>query len=924
MLSDYESSGSDGDKVKPQQARESPQELPRESAQPAEADEGPDSDSENIYESSEAEREDWQDEIDPEQDWPVKVVGVEVANGDEIHYEARWPGWSRSDGTTNTFHRKGDPYSPLRASEIREWEKARKHKVNHLMETVNATDITAHSALEIEMWSDNNILNSNTRYHAQLFDEKLAIIEGRMKKGKAAGVVPDLGEELQNKMEALLIKAYGKERARRILAEYSDDDDDDDSEDSDADSDNDDDDDEGDDDGEDGDGDGEEDDDDGEEGDDDKGDDDDDEYDDNEDDNEDDEDSGDGSVQRSRSETSNSRTRRSTPRTFKRASSSRTPSALPGTSRSHMNTANKSQYVSMTLRAQGSAKRRTPPHPTTPTTRSKTKQVTRAPSSSLSSNTPGRSKKHAQTPTTFPPSTQSHLVTTMPTMHLAARTSSTAYTSRTMTFFSRLDTPTPGSSLLESSIPSSSSRSLFATPTNPTIYSPSTTSTTSTLVNLTPSISSSDTHGNSVASEPEYSRPSSTANFQPVKHPLDQDITGAAINAHSMSSSRLQLLSLSWTQAAAAQGGAAPITFVNEVDDEDDPFDLGFDSENRKITFRYLESRTTTSLQELFEPPDAQAFLRCDCVKDAEQDLDMHEDTDIEMLFGGTDPDIKPLKKKDKGKGKAIETTPVPYKVCSVANVCDCQGISELVDKDGKNINAYTAEGLFKFSSRYNPLASGIEVIECNQYCSCTLYECSNRVAQRPRTVPIEIFKTEPEDTDSETDKDEDQDKTKEHSKSSKRGWGVRCTTQDIKKEPLLCFSRSEIVHRQTANRLQGNHGTYVFDLDGRDPPPDEELDPNSQLYSIDARNCGNWTRFLNHSCHSNLAVYTAVWDTLPEQNIPHLVFFALENIPKGTEMTVDYHAGTPLPKQKRRNVKSRPPGTNECFCGAKRCRGWV
>ncbi|KAJ3837420.1 hypothetical protein EV361DRAFT_587682 [Lentinula raphanica] len=345
MLSDYESSGSDGDKVKPQQARESPQELPRESAQPAEADEGPDSDSENIYESSEAEREDWQDEIDPEQDWPVKVVGVEVANGDEIHYEARWPGWSRSDGTTNTFHRKGDPYSPLRASEIREWEKARKHKVNHLMETVNATDITAHSALEIEMWSDNNILNSNTRYHAQLFDEKLAIIEGRMKKGKAAGVVPDLGEELQNKMEALLIKAYGKERARRILAEYSDDDDDDDSEDSDADSDNDDDDDEGDDDGEEGDGDGEEDDDDGEEGDDDKGDDDDDEYDDNEDDNEDDEDSGDGSVQRSRSETSNSRTRRSTPRTFKRASSSRTPSALPGTSRSHMNTANKSQEL---------------------------------------------------------------------------------------------------------------------------------------------------------------------------------------------------------------------------------------------------------------------------------------------------------------------------------------------------------------------------------------------------------------------------------------------------------------------------------------------------------------------------------------------------------------------------------------------------
>lgn len=38
----------------------------------------------NLYESSEPEREDWQDEIDTEKDWDMKIVGVEVANGDEI------------------------------------------------------------------------------------------------------------------------------------------------------------------------------------------------------------------------------------------------------------------------------------------------------------------------------------------------------------------------------------------------------------------------------------------------------------------------------------------------------------------------------------------------------------------------------------------------------------------------------------------------------------------------------------------------------------------------------------------------------------------------------------------------------------------------------------------------------------------------
>ncbi|KAJ3857192.1 hypothetical protein EV368DRAFT_30912, partial [Lentinula lateritia] len=244
--------------------------------------------------------------------------------------------------------------------------------------------------------------------------------------------------------------------------------------------------------------------------------------------------------------------------------------------------------------------------------------------------------------------------------------------------------------------------------------------------------------------------------------------------------------------------------------------------------------------------------------------------------------------------------------VCDVSSLCGCQGISELVDKAGNHIRAYTDEGLFKFTSRSNPR---IEVIECNQYCKCTLYECSNRVAQRPRSIPVEIFKTESE------------------TRNKGRGWGVRCAEQNVKRGTVLGCYTGELIHRQTANELEGEYGTYVFDLDGRDPAEDdEESDPNLQMYSIDARKCGNWTRFLNHSCLPNLAVYTAVLDTIPEQNIPRLVFFALEDILKGTEMTVDYHAGNPLPKKgkARKWEEMRPQGTSECFCGAKRCRGWV
>ena len=70
-------------------------------------------------------------------------------------------------------------------------------------------------------------------------------------------------------------------------------------------------------------------------------------------------------------------------------------------------------------------------------------------------------------------------------------------------------------------------------------------------------------------------------------------------------------------------------------------------------------------------------------------------------------------------------------------------------------------QGFFNFN-----VPSGTEVIECNkvrflnlskhthadalQLCSCSLYRCRNRISQRPRDIPVEVFK------------------------SSGRGWGVR------------------------------------------------------------------------------------------------------------------------------------------------------
>jgi len=74
--------------------------------------------------------------------------------------------------------------------------------------------------------------------------------------------------------------------------------------------------------------------------------------------------------------------------------------------------------------------------------------------------------------------------------------------------------------------------------------------------------------------------------------------------------------------------------------------------------------------------------------------------------------------------------------ICHDPSKCDCQVPSELKDDHGQKISAYSDNGLFLFR-----VPGGVEVLECNKCCRCEI-ACSNRVAQKPRDVGIEIFKT--------------------------------------------------------------------------------------------------------------------------------------------------------------------------------------
>ncbi|KIK65661.1 hypothetical protein GYMLUDRAFT_82836 [Collybiopsis luxurians FD-317 M1] len=815
----------------------------------------------DFADTSESEKEEWQNDAEiTDKDWPVDIVGVEVGKADKIYYEAHWQNWTREDGTSNTYHRKGDNNSSIKGV-TKPWDTAWKDQIiEPIRQKLRNEDATA---LEVELWSDDDVLSTATRNYMQAFPEKLSQVGWVTRKNKRLQVVySDLGKGLRRRGKELFSERMGENAAKALFpgdSEREDSDTDDDPE---------------------------------------------------QDDDDHSMDASSSGRRRTRSETSRNR-----------ALSRETSTLTLDRPLSHSQSSNS---FGLTRGARKSTQSRLP--------LARTALVKPSSSSTLSSAFP-RIQKEIVSPSL--PANFKH-ASSSSVSGLVAKSSSTRRASIA---------------------PQTSSPSSSKFPPTSMAFTSKYNSSTLTFNNSVTMLS----EPRRLRSLPRRAMSTESQSFHSVASTLSESHSTAfyTVPTHASGSqpgllgkrklgkgkerakSRIELLSEAWT-AAAAEAGAAPVTFANDVDDEDGPPGVGSER------FIYLEAERFTRVPSILDSPDPDLFLRCECAADtldqSDHNMDMDVDTDgeDEMNFlstPNTDPDAASTSSKakakahPKGKGKEKAYARFGHEhesetmrmMCGLS--CECQSISELRDKRGRLLRAYSNDGLFRFTSRTKTTATGVEIVECNQYCSCSVSHCFNRVAQRPRTIPIEIFKTAEQ--------------------NSGRGWGARCSDRDIKRGTVLGCYTGEIIHRSKAARLLGDQKTYVFDLDSRDHElveEEEDLDDSVRMYSINARKCGNWTRFLNHSCFPNVAVYTAVWDTIPEQNIPQLVFFALEDIPQGTELTVDYHAGVELPengkpilalneiqstkgKSKQKGDGSegmRPWGTRECFCGAKWCRGWV
>lgn len=191
-------------------------------------------------------------------------------------------------------------------------------------------------------------------------------------------------------------------------------------------------------------------------------------------------------------------------------------------------------------------------------------------------------------------------------------------------------------------------------------------------------------------------------------------------------------------------------------------------------------------------------------------------------------------------------------------------------------------------------------IYECNTSCQCTL-NCRNRVTQKGVRLHFEIFKT----------KD--------------RGWGLR-SWDPIRAGTFLCEYIGEVIDENKLNN-HGEEDEYIFQTSHVDDKTlkwnygpellgESSADTADEVLKsfpiiISAKNIGNISRFMNHSCSPNV-FWQPVQHDHCDEGYPHIMFFAIKHIPPMVELTYDY--GT------RGLGLGRP---KKCLCDSPKCRGY-
>nr|AHF96251.1 histone H3-lysine 9 N-methyltransferase [Epichloe festucae] len=218
-----------------------------------------------------------------------------------------------------------------------------------------------------------------------------------------------------------------------------------------------------------------------------------------------------------------------------------------------------------------------------------------------------------------------------------------------------------------------------------------------------------------------------------------------------------------------------------------------------------------------------------------------------------------------------------------------------------QKIYAYHARGSKAGLLRSKLHASKVPIYECHQGCCCAA-NCPNRVVERGRTVPLQIFRTED------------------------RGWGVR-STESIKKGQFVDRYLGEIItsieadRRRAASAVSQKKDVYLFALDKFTDPHSLDSRLKGPPLEVDGEFMSGPTRFINHSCDPNLRIFARVGDHA-DKHIHDLALFAVKDIAKGEELTFDYVDGTTDDGTEEGDIGIED--MTKCLCGSMKCRKFL
>lgn len=177
------------------------------------------------------------------------------------------------------------------------------------------------------------------------------------------------------------------------------------------------------------------------------------------------------------------------------------------------------------------------------------------------------------------------------------------------------------------------------------------------------------------------------------------------------------------------------------------------------------------------------------------------------------------------------------------------------------------------------------KIFECGDFCRCP-NNCINRVVQRGRTIPLQIFET------------------------GKYGFGVRSSTPILRGQFIDIYLGEVLTEPEVSKReaaAEEDTPSYIMSLDAF-------ISDEKAMFYIDGENFGSVTRFVNHSCEPNCKIIPVV---LPRgtKHLYYVAFFAVKDIPAGTELTIDYD---PDLLHVEEDIVE---GVVLCRCGSLRCR---